>query len=230
VLSPVSHADAPVPMRPVASGFPSPADDYVEAAIDLNVELIPRPLSTFFMRVSGEAMRGDGIVDGDLLVIDRSVDARPGMVVVATHEGSFLVRRLACSGGRLWLAASDAALAPLPLGGDGEGGLDAAELWGVVLHAVHHLAPAPSRRHGRIAGPGVGRGFGGGGRQREQEPAAPQFAAEFSGGRGGRGGARDCPTVMEPGATQVAAQGQQSQGDADADEKLQAEFQHGMAP
>lgn len=133
-------------MRPGASGFPSPADDYVEAAIDLTIELIPRPLSTFFMRVSGEAMRGDGIVDGDLLVIDRSVDARPGMVVVVSHEGSFLVRRLGSRGGRLWLTASDAAVAPIPLGGDQEGSLDGAELWGVVLHAVHHLAPAPSRR------------------------------------------------------------------------------------
>ena len=61
----------------VSAGFPSPADDYVEARIDLNLELIPRPLSTFFMRVSGDAMRGDGIVDGDLLVIDRSVDPGP---------------------------------------------------------------------------------------------------------------------------------------------------------
>jgi DNA polymerase V len=131
-------------MRPGATGFPSPADDYVEVAIDLNVELIPRPLSTFFMRVSGAAMRGDGIVDGDLLVIDRSVDARHGMVVLATHEGSFLVRRLRRSGGHLWLTASDAAVAPIPLGGDRDGGVDGAELWGVVLHAVHHLARAPS--------------------------------------------------------------------------------------
>ncbi len=143
---PALHAAAPLPLRPGATGFPSPADDYVEAAIDLNVELIPRPLSTFFMRVSGEAMRGDGIVDGDLLVIDRGVDARPGMVVVATHEGSFVVRRLGRSGGRLWLMASDGVAAAIPLGSDGDGGVDGAELWGVVLHAVHHLAWAPSRR------------------------------------------------------------------------------------
>lgn len=150
VSHPVLHADVPVPMRPGATGFPSPADDYVDAAIDLNVALIPRPLSTFFMRVSGEAMRGDGIVDGDLLVIDRSVDARPGMVVVVTHEGSFLLRRLARGAGRLWLTASDGAAPSIPLGGDGdgctEGSVDGAEIWGVVLHAVHHLGPAPSRR------------------------------------------------------------------------------------
>lgn len=133
-----------------ASGFPSPADDYVEGRIDLNGVLIPRPLATFFMRVRGEAMRGDGIVDGDLLVIDRSVDARPGMVVVAVHEGEFLVRRLQRRGGRLVLVASDGASPPIPLPIDPEGGEAAAEdteLWGVVRHAVHHLLPPrPQRR------------------------------------------------------------------------------------
>ena len=128
----------------VAAGFPSPADDYVEARIDLNQELIPSPLSTFFMRVEGDAMRGDGIVDGDLLVIDRSVEPRVGMVVVAVQDGSFVLRRLGRHDGRLWLLASDAHTPPLPLGGDDE---LAGQLWGVAIHAIHHLAGAPSRRH-----------------------------------------------------------------------------------
>ena len=126
----------------VAAGFPSPADDYVEARIDLNLALIPRPLATFFMRVSGDAMAGDGILDGDLLVIDRSLEARPGLVVVATHGGAFIVRRLegrrGCATG--WLVASDGLSTPIALA-EGE-----AELWGVVIHAVHHLArPVPGR-------------------------------------------------------------------------------------
>jgi len=127
----------------VAAGFPSPADDYVEARIDLNLALIPSPLSTFFMRVSGDAMAGDGILDGDLLVIDRSLEARPGLVVVATHGGVFIVRRLevrrGSASGRL--VASDGLSAPIALA-EGE-----AELWGVVIHAVHHLAGGhPGRR------------------------------------------------------------------------------------
>lgn len=131
----------------VAAGFPSPADDYVEARIDLNRELIPSPLSTFFMRVSGDAMGGDGILDGDLLVIDRSVDPRAGRVVVAVHGGRFLVRRLERQRGRLWLLASDGCSPQLPLASaEGEG----AELWGVVIHAVHHL-DHPSRRRGWTA-------------------------------------------------------------------------------
>ena len=127
----------------VAAGFPSPADDYVEARIDLNVELIPSPLSTFFMRVQGDAMRGDGIVDGDLLVIDRSLEPRVGMVVVAVYAGSFILRRLGRRDGRLWLLASDALTPPLALAGEDE---QVEQLWGVAIHAIHHLAGAPSRR------------------------------------------------------------------------------------
>jgi DNA polymerase V len=138
----------PLAGEAVRAGFPSPADDYVEARIDLNIELIPRPLSTFFMRVSGDAMRGDGIVDGDLLVIDRSIDPRPGMVVVAVHGDGFLLRRLQQRGSALWLVASDGHSPALALATDGSGGeASQAVLWGVVIHAVHHLAGAPSRRH-----------------------------------------------------------------------------------
>jgi DNA polymerase V len=142
----------PVPLRPdppplpcaraaegVAAGFPSPADDYIEARIDLHGELIPSPLSTFLMRVRGDAMRAEGILDGDLLVVDRSVEARPGRVVVAVHAGSFLVRRLERRGDGLWLVAADGGLRPpLQLG-------EQAELWGVAIHAIHHLT-APRRR------------------------------------------------------------------------------------
>jgi DNA polymerase V len=63
--------------------------------LDLHELLVPNPLSTFFMRVSGHGMRGHGVLDGDLLVIDRSIAARPGHVVVAVHGGSFLLRPLA---------------------------------------------------------------------------------------------------------------------------------------
>jgi DNA polymerase V len=119
----------------VAAGFPSPADDYVEARIDLNLELIPRPLSTFLMRASGDALRGDGIFDGDLLVIDRGITPRPGQVVVATHQGAFILRRLGRRDGRLWLEASDGVSPPIPLGPERDPADAPAEteLWGVAL-------------------------------------------------------------------------------------------------
>jgi DNA polymerase V len=155
-----SAVPVPLAAEAGASGFPSPADDYVEGRIDLNGVLIPRPLATFFLRVRGEAMRGDGIVDGDLLVIDRSVHARPGMVVVAVHEGEFLLRRLQRRSGRLVLVASDGASPPIPLPIDPEGAGAAGgdtELWGVVRHAVHHLLPPRSSGGLSRAAAGEGR-------------------------------------------------------------------------
>ena len=123
-----------------ASGFPSPAEDYEEGRIDLNRELIASPLSTFFMRVRGDAMRNDGILDGDLMVIDRSLHPQPGCVVVAVFEGRFVVRRLCLHPHKhhgFQLESSDGESSPIALE-DGQGG--GAELWGVVIHAVHHLA------------------------------------------------------------------------------------------
>jgi DNA polymerase V len=120
--------------------------DYEEGRIDLNRELIASPLSTLLMRVRGDAMEGDGIRDGDLLVIDRALDPAPGCLVVATWEGRFIVRRLSLDPGRRLsprLEASDGVSPPIALN-DGQGG--GAELWGVVRHAVRHLECGPANR------------------------------------------------------------------------------------
>lgn len=120
-----------------ATGFPSPAADYEEDAIDLNRLLMPRPASTFLMRVSGDAMGAAGIHHGDLLIIDRSLGPRSGSVVVAVNAGRFVLRRLARNlAGIGWcLEAADPSLPPIPLAtGDPD-----LLIWGVVLHAVHHL-------------------------------------------------------------------------------------------
>jgi DNA polymerase V len=137
----------PLALEAVAAGFPSPADDYVEAAIDLNAVLIPRPSSTFLMRVDGEAMRGEGVHDGDLLVVDRSVAPRPGSTVVAVHEGRFVLRRLEGRPGRWRLEASDPMTPAIALCGEDPDLL----IWGVVMHAVHHLCALSSRSRRRGA-------------------------------------------------------------------------------
>jgi len=137
----------PIPLagESVEAGFPSPASDYVEASIDLNVVLMPRPTSTFLMRVSGDAMREAGIHHGDLLVIDRSLHPVPGAVVVAVHEGRFVLRWLEKprSGVGWRLDAADPTIPPIHVQpGDPE-----LLIWGVVIHAVHHLTPrAPMNR------------------------------------------------------------------------------------
>jgi DNA polymerase V len=123
--------------------------DYEEGRIDLNRELIASPLSTFLMRVQGDAMGADGIRDGDLLVIDRALDPGAGCLVVAVWEGRFIVRRLSLGPDRRQrprLEASDGVSPPIPLD-DGQGG--GADLWGVVRHAVHRLEPGSRNQPAR---------------------------------------------------------------------------------
>jgi DNA polymerase V len=75
------------------TGFPSPAEDYVERSLDLNAELVRRPAATFFVRVQGDAFRADGIRSGDILVVDRSLAPNDDRVVIAVQDGELAVRR-----------------------------------------------------------------------------------------------------------------------------------------
>ena len=102
----------------VAAGFPSPADDYVDVGIDLNDQLIRHPSSTFFPRVSGDSMTGAGIHDGDLLVVDRSLDPRPGRIVVAVLDGAFTLKRLMRGQRGLQLEAANPAYEPILVDAD----------------------------------------------------------------------------------------------------------------
>lgn len=88
------HRQRALLRRAVPAGFPSPADDYVEQRISLDEHLIQHRESTFFMRVAGESMRGLGIFDGDLLVVDRASPATHGCVVIAVVDGEFTVKQL----------------------------------------------------------------------------------------------------------------------------------------
>ena len=124
----------PIASEHVAAGFPSPADDYMEMGIDLNEKLIRHPSSTFFLQVSGESMTGAGIHDGDLLVVDRSVDPRPGRVVVAVLDGAFTLKRLVRYRGRLRLEAAHPNYPALELHRCSD-----VQIWGVAIHVIHPL-------------------------------------------------------------------------------------------
>lgn len=76
-----------------SAGFPSPADDHLQLPLDLNQLLIKNHPATFFLRVKGSSMLASGIHDGDILIVDRSVTATNGKVVIAAVDGELLVRR-----------------------------------------------------------------------------------------------------------------------------------------
>ncbi|WP_416139619.1 LexA family protein [Halomonas sp. HK25] len=117
----------------VRAGFPSPADDHLEAEIDLHAHVVKRPAATYFVRAEGDSMLGDGIHHGDLLVVDRSLEPLPGRVIVIALEGEPTVKRLERRDGAVWLVASNPHFAPIPLAGR------ECEVWGVVTHVVHDL-------------------------------------------------------------------------------------------
>ena len=83
-----------VELPEIKAGFPSPAQDYVENGIDLNRELVKNPSSTFFGRARGTSMEGAGIYDGDLLIIDKSIEPYEGAVAVCFIDGEFTLKRI----------------------------------------------------------------------------------------------------------------------------------------
>ncbi len=123
-----------VPVHKTASGFPSPADDYVENRLDLNQLLVRNKSATFFLRVQGDAMRGAGIHDGDILVVDRSIVPFDRAVVVAAVNGDLVVRRLVLRPGAAELHAENPACAPIHLQQGQE-----LDIWGVATSTVHRV-------------------------------------------------------------------------------------------
>jgi DNA polymerase V len=129
-----SQVSTPLFAGRVSAGFPSPADDYIEGRLDLNEHLIRHPAATFFVRASGDSMTGAGINHGDLLVVDRALDASEGDVVIAALDGELTVKRLRLVDGRRCLVPENARYKPIAVGADTE-----VEIWGVVAYVIHEL-------------------------------------------------------------------------------------------
>jgi DNA polymerase V len=120
--------------QPVSAGFPSPAEDYLEGKLDLTHYLIANPAATFYVRVTGNSMTGVGIFSDDLLVVDRSVEVRPGQIVIAVLNGELTVKRLYQDGDRLFLKAENADYPPIEVTESQD-----LSIWGVVTSAIHRF-------------------------------------------------------------------------------------------
>jgi DNA polymerase V len=116
----------------VSAGFPSPAEGHLDGKLDLNRHFIKNPAATFFARVSGDSMTGAGIHNGDLLIVDRSVEALPGCVVIAVINGEHTVKRLHREGDRLLLLAENADYPSIEVSE-----LEELHIWGVVTCVLH---------------------------------------------------------------------------------------------
>lgn len=119
-------------LSPVRAGFPNPAEEAGGFALDLNEYLVKHPVSTYYLRVEGDSMTGAGIISGDLVVVDKSLEARSGDIVVAAVDGDFTLKRLKKQGQQAWLVAEHPGYNPIAL----HEVVDAS-LWGVVTFVIH---------------------------------------------------------------------------------------------
>lgn len=118
----------------VAAGFPSPAQDYQTAPINLSEYLIRDLNSTFLVRVSGDSMEGAGISDGDELIVDRSLTARDMSVVIAILDGEMTVKRLRLINGGVVLQAENPSYPSIQVRE-----LSELDIWGVVIKCIHNV-------------------------------------------------------------------------------------------
>ena len=115
----------------VKAGFPSPADDFIEFTIDLNKELIKHKDSTFFARVNGHSMKNVGIFDGDLLVIDKSLEPKHNSIAICQIDGEFTCKRISIDRDCIWLVPENDEFEAIKVTEDNE-----FIIWGIVKHSI----------------------------------------------------------------------------------------------
>lgn len=134
----VSNDDGSIPLpifsSLVPAGFPSPADDHLEANLDLNQLLIKHPAATFFVRVSGDSMIGAGIHNNDILVVDRSLEAVHNSIVIAVIDGELTVKRLNLKGRRVILMPDNVNYDPIVIQDTND-----LIIWGIVTSVIHQF-------------------------------------------------------------------------------------------
>ncbi|WDE96745.1 translesion error-prone DNA polymerase V autoproteolytic subunit [Lentisphaera profundi] len=119
----------PLLFQPVSAGFPSPADDFIEMQLNIHDYLVKHPAASFFLRVAGDSMNGAGIFTGDILVVDRSLQASNLDLVIALVEGYFTVKQLQRNKqGQYRLLAANPSYPPIEC--------EELEIWGVVTGVV----------------------------------------------------------------------------------------------
>jgi DNA polymerase V len=118
----------------VSAGFPSPAEDHVDQKLDLNEFLIPHPASTFFVRVAGDSMIRASINNNDILVVDRSLEATNGKIIIAIVNGEMTVKRFVRKDTFCQLVAENSNYQPIEITEDSD-----FEVWGVVTSVIHQF-------------------------------------------------------------------------------------------
>ncbi|ARN31480.1 LexA family protein [Acinetobacter baumannii] len=131
LVVPSTHMLVPYALEKISAGFPSPAQDYVDKALDMNEHLIKNATSTFIVKVASLSMLNAGIDIDDELIVDRSLDAKHGDIVIALIDNEFTVKRLMIDEKGQWLKAENPEYKNIYLA-DGQELI----IWGVVTHII----------------------------------------------------------------------------------------------
>jgi DNA polymerase V len=118
----------------IPAGFPSPAEDFIEKTLDLNEHLIRNKPATFLIKVEGSSMINAGINDGDLLIIDRSIEPRDGHVILGILNGEFTIKRLKIKESKIFLVPENEKFDTIEIKDDMD-----FKIWGVVTYTIHQV-------------------------------------------------------------------------------------------
>jgi DNA polymerase V len=129
-----SELELPYVVNGISAGFPSPADDFLDINIDLNKHLIKNPSTTFYGRVKGDSMKDAGIHDGDLLIIDKSLEPTNNKIAVCFIDGEFTVKRISIEKDVVWLIAENKNYEPIKVTKDND-----LVIWGIVTTVIKNL-------------------------------------------------------------------------------------------
>ncbi len=127
-----SAVKLPLYLSPVSAGFPSPAEDYVEISLDLNEHLIKHPAATFYVKVKGSSMKDANLNDGDILIVDRSLEPKNSNIVVCHIDGGFTVKRFYKENDSVVLFPANNKFNPIKISKDQQ-----FEIFGVVTYTIH---------------------------------------------------------------------------------------------
>ncbi len=129
-----TKVDTPLLLCRMPAGFPSPAEDFLDKRLDLNEYLIKNPPATFLVRVCGQSMKDAGIFDGDMLVVDKSLQPVSGSVVVAILHGEFTVKSLKIQGIKTYLVPANNQYQAIEVTPEMD-----CEIWGVANSVIRKL-------------------------------------------------------------------------------------------
>jgi DNA polymerase V len=126
-----SELSLPLVSEGISAGFPSPALDFIDLSIDLNKHLIKHPSATFYGRVKGQSMKDAGIHDGDLLVIDKSLEPLDGKIAICYIDGEFTIKTIKLDTDCCWLMPANESYQPIKVTTD-----NTFLIWGIVTHVI----------------------------------------------------------------------------------------------